>query len=63
MNMYVTSCQMRSSLTTHIGTRPRSMRNCGRAVVIRNIATFTPMIVLSAVEIGPGPKEKDEAVP
>jgi hypothetical protein len=33
------------------------------AVVIKNIATFTPMIALSAVEIGPGPKEKEDGAP
>jgi hypothetical protein len=58
--MYVTSVHTRPSRKTHAGTSPSVMRSCGTNVVIRNIATFAAMIVLSAVEIGPGPIENED---
>jgi hypothetical protein len=58
--MYVTSVHTRPSRTTQAGTSPSVIRSCGSNVVIRNIATFAAMIVLSAVEMGPGPNEKEE---
>ena len=41
--------------------RPKRRVRPGTTACSRNIATLAAMIDLSAVEMGPGPKENDEA--
>ena len=52
MNMYVTTCQIRFSWMTHIGTRPSSICRDGAKVVARNIRTLIPMMTFSSSASG-----------
>ena len=61
--MYVAGCQIRSCVIVAAGIRPSqpgSARPPGSSVKMKS-ATFTAMSAFIAVEIGPGPNEKETA--
>src|SRR5471032_1129997 len=59
-NMYVASCHTRNCVRTSFGIRPKYSSTTGTNVVITNAATFTAISALSAVEMGPGPREDND---
>src|SRR5262252_6416008 len=68
-NMYVASCQTHSTCSggngdgagmIQAGCSPSTVVMTGNAICATNVTTLIPISALSAVEIGPGPKENDD---